>query len=157
MAELPSDEWQIFLRRHPANPAVKTEDAEQLLWTEFENIPNVFIIDPQSPVDSIALGMRADLVFNYWSIIAIELIARGSQNVFTMGPSPWQSLLPERQINSGFSLPQTLEILKKKISPEQIIPLCFYLNKHGIDFQITKYLESEKNWRHLKYATRNHQ
>lgn len=146
--ELPEEEWQIFLRRHPANPRDEVKDAEHLLWEEFDKFSNVFIIEPESPVDSIALGMSVDLVFNYCSIIAMELVARGAQNVITMGPSPWQGLLPQRQIESNFSLIETLEIIKERVEPEKIIPLCFYLSKHGFSFQVTRYLEAESNWKH---------
>ncbi len=145
---LPGDEWQIFLRRHPANPQNETKDAEHLLWEEFKNFSNVFIIEPDSPIDSIALGMSADLVANYCSIIAMELVARGAQNVITMGPSPWQGLLPERQIQKNFSLEETLEIIKERVLPEKILPLCFYLSSHGFRFRITRYFESENNWKH---------
>ena len=146
---LPTDEWQIFLRRHPSNPRGEIKDAEHLLWEEFRKFSNVFIIEPESPVDSIALGMSADLAVNYCSIIAMELVARGAQNVITMGPSPWQGLLPERQIESNFALAETLEIMQKKIAAEKILPLCFYLSNHGINFQTTRFLETENNWRHL--------
>ena len=145
---LPPDEWQIFLRRHPANPRDKVKDAEHLLWEEFRKFSNVFIIEPESPVDSIALGMSADLAVNYCSIIAMELVARGAQNVITMGPSPWQGLLPERQIESKFELVATLEIMQKKVAPEKILPLCFYLSIHGFNFQATRFLENENNWKH---------
>lgn len=152
--ELPVNEWQIFLRRHPANPSDEIKDAEHLLWEEFEKFSNVFIIEPESPVDSIALGMSVNLAFNYCSIIAMELVARGAQNVITMGPSPWQGLLPQRQIESNFSLPETLEIIKEEIAPESVLPLCFYLSNHGFSFQVTRYLETENNWRHsIKKAT----
>lgn len=146
--ELPVDEWQIFLRRHPDNPRGEVKDAEHLLWDEFKKFSNVFIIEPESPVDSIALGMSADLAVNYCSIIAIELVARGAQNVITMGPSPWQGLLPQRQIETNFTLAGTLELMKERVEPERILPLCFYLSNHGISFQETRYLEAENNWRH---------
>lgn len=155
--ELPTDEWQIFLRRHPSNPNDKVQDAEHLLWQEFEKNPKVFIIGPESPIDSIALGMSADLVLNFCSIIAMELVARGAQNVITMGPSPWQGLLPERQVESNFSLTMALEIIKSKVSPERILPFCFYSNKHGFSFQITRYSDLDHNWKHIVDKSKAHQ
>jgi hypothetical protein len=153
--ELPADEWEIFLRRHPANPRGEVKDAEQLLWAEFEKISNVVVIEPESPVDSIALGMSADLAVNYCSIIAMELVARGAQNVITMGPSPWQGLLPHRQIESNFSLTDTLEVIKERVALENILPLCFYLSNHGTNFQVTRYLGTENNWKHsIEKATK---
>jgi len=149
VGELPADDWQIFLRRHPANPNDEVQDAEHLLWAEFRESSNVFIIEPESPIDSIALGMSVDLVFNYCSIIAMELTARGAQNVITMGPSPWQGLLPERQIESDFSLTEALEIIKSRVTPERILPFCFYESRHGFSFQVTRYVESENNWKHF--------
>ncbi len=153
--ELPVAEWQIFLRRHPVNPRDEVQDAEYLLWEEFERFSNVSIIEPESPVDSIALGMSADLVFNYCSIIAMELVARGAQNVITMGPSPWQGLLPERQIQSNFSLTNTIKLIKTKVEPEKILPLCFYLSRNGFIFEFTRYLDSEKNWKHFMDTSAN--
>ena len=153
--ELPADEWEIFLRRHPANPRGEVKDAEQLLWAEFEKISNVVVIEPESPVDSIALGMSADLAVNYCSIIAMELVARGAQNVITMGPSPWQGLLPHRQIESNFSLTDTLEVIKERVALENILPLCFYLSNHGTNVQVTRYLGTENNWKHsIEKATK---
>lgn len=145
---LPADEWEIFLRRHPANPKTKVRDAEYLLWEEFEGYSNVTVIEPESSIDSIALGMNADLALNFCSIIAMELVARGAQHVFTMGPSPWQGLLPERQIQSDFSVIQIQEKSKLRVEKDQILPWCFYSSKHGYDFQITKYYDSDNNWRH---------
>jgi len=147
--ELPTDEWQIFLRRHPSNPSDEVKDAEHLLWEEFRKFSNVFMIEPESPVDSIALGMSADLAVNYCSIIAMELVARGAQNVITMGPSPWQGLLPERQIESNFTLAATLQIIEKRVASEKILPLCFYLSNHGFKFQTTRFIDTQNNWKHL--------
>ena len=147
---LPADDWEIFLRRHPANPRNKVPDAEYLLWEEFESYSNVSIISPDSSVDSIALGMDVDLAFNYCSIIAMELVARGAQHVFTMGPSPWQGLLPQRQIQSEFSLTEVMSQKGMRVEADKILPWCFYSSKHGFEFKLTKYFESENNWRHTR-------
>jgi hypothetical protein len=145
---LPSDDWQIVLRRHPRNPNGDSVDPEAFLWDEFKSHRNVVIIEPESPVDSIALGLNSDLVFNFCSIIAMELIARGSKNVYTLGPSPWRRLLPELQIESSELLEGILENKEIAIKAESILPWCFYASSHGNEFQLIHFDEINQRWRY---------
>jgi hypothetical protein len=96
--------WEIFLRRHPQNPMSKIKDPEFFLWEEFEFFKNVTIIEPDSIVDSLALGLGSDLCVNYCSSISMELVVHGAKEVITMGPAPWNKLIPKHTAQSKVSL-----------------------------------------------------
>ena len=145
---LPTSEWQIVLRRHPSNPHDNSVDPEAFLWDEFNSHNNVLIVEPDSTVDSIALGLNSDLVFNFCSIIAMEFVARGFKNVYTMGPSPWRKLLPELQIENSKLLPSVFDEKELAFEAEAVLPWCFYAASHGYEFQLTYFDEVTKRWQY---------
>ena len=144
---LPASEWHIFLRRHPRNPEVKLSfDPEEHLWESFSNVKNVTIIEPDSSVDSIKLGMRADLVANYWSGIAIELLIRGQHRVVTLGAAPWNSFVP---LNSARSREGIAEFLNKptpNFEIESIYPLAYYYSSFGKRFELFQFDQQLAKW-----------
>jgi hypothetical protein len=150
---LPSSEWQIVLRRHPSNPNDNSVDPEAFLWDEFKSRDNVIVVEPESVVDSMALGLKSDLVFNFCSIIAMELHARGSNNVYTMGPSPWRKLLPERQVESLEFLSGIFDEKVVTVKIEAILPWCFYAASHGYDFQLIHFDEVAQRWQYRGSST----
>lgn len=144
---LPGEEWQIFLRRHPANPySSKETDPEQHLWQEFENRSNVSIIEPNSCVDSIALGMKADITANYWSTIAVELMIRGHRRVITMGDAPWNSMLPEYWVPNVLQLQRFLHLDPPKIKTDRIFPWAYYYAVYGKKFEVFEFNSALKRW-----------
>jgi hypothetical protein len=153
---LPASEWQIVLRRHPKNPHGGSVDPEAFLWDEFNNHDNVLMIEPESVVDSIALGLNSDVVFNFCSIIAMELIARGYRNVYTLGPSPWRRLLPNLQAENWKLLENILENEAREIEKESVLPWCFYAATHGHEFQIIFFDEVSKRWLYQVPRSGNH-
>jgi hypothetical protein len=145
---LPEDDWKIYLRRHPRNPESKSHvDPEEHLWEGFIKVKNVEIIEPDASVDSIELGLRADLVANYWSGIAIELLLRGQNKVVTMGDAPWNNFLP---LNSARSRGEIKEFLSKPtpaFDVEAIYPWAYYYSSFGkpfglfqFDYQLAKWI-----------------
>ena len=145
---LPAHEWQIVLRRHPKNPQSESTDPEAFLWDQFRGFNHVLIVEPESPIDSIALGLNSDLVTNFCSIIAMELIARGSKNVYTLGPSPWRKLLPALQVENSKRLKEILEDNVTMANPDSILPWCYYVASHGNEFQITYFDVVAQRWRY---------
>jgi hypothetical protein len=144
---LPENEWHIFLRRHPRNPEMKFGfDPEEHLWESFSNVKNVSIIEPDDSVDSIQLGLRADLVANYWSGIAIELLVRGQSRVITLGDTPLNYFVP---LNSARSQEEITEFLNKptpSFAIESIYPLVYYYSSFGKPFQLFKFDRQLAKW-----------
>lgn len=144
---LPSSEWHIYLRRHPKNPLIdSSEDPEVHLWKEFEHLPNITIIEPDSSIDSIELGLSSDLVTNYWSTIAIELIVRGAENVVTLGKAPWNNLIPSHTANNESELRDLLQVGFKSVNLEKLYPLGYYYAIFGTEFEVFSFRESQAKW-----------
>jgi hypothetical protein len=146
---LDPNKWEIYIRRHPRNPNTRKKDAERFLWDEFNNQDHIHIIDPDSVIDSLALGSNADLIASFESTINIEFVARGFQNVVTLGPAPWNRLLPSRYLPSVQEITKYLRNNNEKISPEDIWPWAYYMAVSGTDFKIveTNRLTGEWNYK----------
>jgi hypothetical protein len=144
---LPASEWHIFLRRHPRNPETKSSfDPEEHLWESFLEVKNVTVIEPDASVDSIELGLRADLVANYWSGIAIELLIRGKNRVITLGDAPWNYFVPS---NSTRSLGEIKEFLSKPtpdFAIESIYPWAYYYSSFGKPFELFQFDRQLAKW-----------
>ncbi len=144
---LPENEWHIFLRRHPRNPETKFGlDPEEHLWERFLKVKNIIVIEPDAPVDSIELGLRADLVANYWSGIAIELLIRGQTNVITLGDAPWNYFVP---LNSTRSREEIKEFLSKPtptFNVESIYPWAYYYASFGKSFDLFQFDRQLAKW-----------
>jgi hypothetical protein len=144
---LPEKEWHIFLRRHPRDPQSDfANDPEEHLWTNFAGLNNVSIIEPESSVDSIDLGMRADLVANYWSTISIELLARGKTRVITLGDAPWNQMVPTNSTRTPSAIAEFLNSEDKEINIECLYPWAFYYATFGKQFQSFRFDANLKKW-----------
>ncbi len=138
--------WEIFLRRHPQNPMSKIKDPEFFLWKEFEFFKNVTIIEPDSIVDSLALGLSSDLCVNYCSSISMELVALGAKEVITMGPAPWNKLIPKHTVQSEVSLKAYLVSKPKPIRIEDVWPWAYYSATFGEDFSLFDWTKGKNKW-----------
>jgi len=141
LTALDYNEWDIYLRRHPKHPNAKVDDTERFLWAEFNNNDNIHIISPDSDIDSLALGESADLIASFGSIINIEFVAREFQNVITLGPAPWNHLLPSRYLPSIQEINRYLSNDHEKISSKDIWPWAYYMAESGVDF---KFIETNR-------------
>ena len=99
-----------------------------------------------SSVDSIALGMKADITANYWSTIAIELMIRSHRRVITMGDAPWNSMLPDYSVSNELELQSFLQLDPPKITIESIFPWAYYYAVFGRKFHLFEYSRSIKRW-----------
>lgn len=143
---LDPDVWEIFLRRHPQNPMSKIKDPESFLWKEFELLNNVTIIEPDSIVDSLALGLGSDLNVNYCSSISMELVVLGAKKVITLGPAPWNKLIPKHIVQTKVSLKNYLDSKHKPIQIEDIWPWAFYSATFGKDFSLFDWNKGKNKW-----------
>jgi hypothetical protein len=145
---LPKEVWTIFLRLHPPGGDVKkfnTFRANE--WKLEEWTENVQVIEPMSQVDSIALGMKADLVINFWSTIAVELMIRGHANVLTLGQSNWNYLVPEKYVPDVSSLRRYLTLEHCPVDPVRIYPWAYYLATFGVNFKVFVFDVKLKKWK----------
>lgn len=139
-------EWEIYLRRHPRHRFASNRDPEQHLWREFENSPNIVVLPPESNVDSIELARSSDLNVNYCSSISMELIALGIQNVITLGPAPWNNLIPQ-QYCPNFNLLQTfLSRNNVFLDRKSILPWVIYTRNFGRNFELFRFNSNKSSW-----------
>jgi hypothetical protein len=146
LSALDSKEWEIYLRRHPKHPSVENGDPEQHLWQEFENTVGVCIVPPESEVDSIELARGADLNVNFCSTIAMELIAIGITNVITMGPAPWNNLIPSRYCPNASLLQAFLLKQPDQLNEASILPWVTYINTFGESFKLFDFDSKRSSW-----------
>jgi hypothetical protein len=124
----------------------KIKDPEFFLWKEFEFFKNVTIIEPDSIVDSLALGLSSDLCVNYCSSISMELVALGAKEVITMGPAPWNKLIPKHTLQSEVSLKAYLVSKPKPIRIEDVWPWAYYSATFGEDFSLFDWTKGKNKW-----------
>ena len=143
---LDTKSWDIFLRRHPNWPGAILDDGERYLWEEFYRDKDVTIIEPSSDIDSLALGMKADLIAGFGSTILTEFIARGCQNVVTLGPAPWNKFIPERYLPNSFILKEYLISERELISVDQLFPWAYFQSESGNSFKLISTNPSSGIW-----------
>jgi hypothetical protein len=127
-------EWIVFLRRHPY-AKFSRKDPEAKLWHEFSKFSNLRVIQPNSSIDSYALGARANLIVHYNSSIGPELIYQQTCPVLTTGNSPWEKihspyLIHNRDDLAGY-LKQPIETRPKSDAFEW----AYYQAVFGEEFQ----------------------
>lgn len=144
---LDKDIWDIYLRRHPAGPNADQCDGEKSLWIQFQNFPNVFVIEPSSEIDSIALGLKADLIASYGSTINIEFYARKLSNAITLGPAPWNNLLPERYMPTTEKLKDFISSINSNIQMDKLLPWAYYQMESGIEFELITTDDKTGRWK----------
>jgi hypothetical protein len=133
---LDTKSWEIFLRRHPNRPGKNLDDGELIIWQEFYSNKYIRIIEANSDIDSLALGMNAHLIASFGSTILTEFIARGCQNVVTLGPAPWNKFIPERYLPNSEALKEYLISERQLISAEQLYPWAYYQSESGNSFNV---------------------
>jgi len=146
VALLDKDQWDIYLRMHPNNPSNKVQGAESFIWEEYKSNKHITMIDSDSTVDSLELGRISDLVASYGSNIAMEFVARGMQNVITLGPAPWNRLLPKFFLPNSPALLDYLNHKEKLMDISSIYPWAFFVSSHGTDFKLLKFNKIKSNW-----------
>jgi hypothetical protein len=147
LESLPASEWHIFLRRHPRNPETKNSfDPEEHLWESFLEVKNVTVIEPDASVDSIELGLRADLVANYWSGIAIELLLRGKNRVITLGDAPWNYFVPSNSTRSRGEITKFMSRPTPDFDIASIYPWAYYYSTFGKPFDLFQFDRQLAKW-----------
>ncbi len=144
---LNNDIWDIYLRRHPVAHNSDHSDGEKNIWESFGNIPNVFVIEPNSDIDSIALGLEADLIASYGSTINMEFYARKISNVITLGPAPWNHLLPERYLATKEKIQAFMSSDKPEIDLDKLLPWAYYQMESGIEFELISTDDKTGHWK----------
>jgi hypothetical protein len=143
---LDTKSWEIFLRRHPNSPDKNLDDGERIIWQEFYVNQNIRIIEANSEIDSLALGMNADLIVSFGSTILTEFIARGCQNVVTLGPAPWNKLIPERYLPNSEAIKEYLVSERHFITAEQLYPWAYFQSESGNSFNLISTDPSSGVW-----------
>ena len=80
--------------------------------------------------------MKAHLIASFGSTILTEFIARGHQNVVTLGPAPWNKFIPERYLPNSDALKEYLISERELISPEQLFPWAYFQSESGNSFNL---------------------
>ena len=139
------EDWQIFIRRHP-NAKDDQNDVESELWERYADNSNLKILDPDSSIDSYALGMCSDLVAHYSSFIGPELIFSGHPNVITLGPTAWESLDPNRHLSNSQQLRKYLSGNNNQKSHVDLAVLGYFMSTFGVQFKVLAWDLSQERW-----------
>jgi hypothetical protein len=143
---LDKEDWNIYLRMHPNNPGNKIQGAESFIWDEFKDFSHIKIISSDSSVDSLALGGVSDLIASFGSNIAMEFVARGISNVLTLGPAPWNKLLPKLYKPDLNSLSNYFMCGSEEINISSIYPWAYFVSTFGTDFDLVKFNAKKSKW-----------
>lgn len=143
---LNKDDWEIYLRMHPNNPQNKIQGAETFIWNDFKDFNHITVIESDSSIDSLELGKNSDLVATFGSNIAMEFVARGHFKVLTLGPAPWNKLLPKLYCPNLNSLASCLKSSNEYIDAKSIFPWAFFVSTYGIDFEFLKFDKDSSIW-----------
>jgi hypothetical protein len=130
------NEWDVYLRRHPQKNGNKKFDGEKFLWKEFYGKSNICIIEPDSDIDSISLGISADLIVTFWSTINMEFLARGHQNAINLGPTAWNRLVPSRYLSNRSEISSFIAGQQQPVSIKDVLPWAYFMSSFGKEFQI---------------------
>lgn len=139
--------WDVYLRRHPLSSKSKGHDGENVIWEEFVGKSNIHVIAPNSDVDSLALGRKADLIASFASSINVEFLTREFQNVITLGPAPWNHLIPERFLPTEEKIKEFVNSHPDEISSEKLFPWAYYQCESGIQFELVTTDEKSGIWK----------
>jgi len=144
---LDRDIWDVHLRRHPSSSKSGGHDGENIIWEEFVGKPNVHIIEPNSDIDSLALGYKADLIASFASTINVEFLAREYHNVITLGPAPWNHLIPERYLPTEEKIKEFMNSHPNEINLEKLLPWAYYQCESGTQFEIVTTDDKSGIWK----------
>jgi len=144
---LDQDIWDVYLRRHPSSYKSSGHDGENIIWEEFVGKPNVHIIAPDSDIDSLALGYKADLIASFASTINVEFLAREYHNVITLGPASWNHLLPERYLPTEEKIREFVNSRPDEISLEKLLPWAYYQCESGTQFELVTTDDKSGIWK----------
>jgi len=147
LAELDPVLWDVYLRAHPNHQGSKFEDGEFPVWEKFLKHSNFTYLPPNSPVDSIALGCKADLIFGFGSTILLEFFARGMGNVTNTGSTPWNNLVPENYSPSRDLLRKFIDSEKKAFTIKNLYPWGYYQRRAGFPFELISISKKTGQWK----------
>ena len=142
--KLPSDEWQLVVRRHPI-PRDSEHDLDETLTRKLQEVPNLIEISGDSKVDSYALADRSDLVTHYGSSIGAELVYRGKTPVYALGRTPWQYFDPEHHLIAKEDIDKLDLNNLKRSEKATVFPWSYYQLTGGREFSYLK-LSDKFGW-----------
>lgn len=144
---LDRDIWDVYLRRHPSSSKSKDHDGEKVIWEDFLGKSNIHVIAPNSDIDSLALGYKADLIASFASTINVEFLAREFHNVITLGPAPWNHLIPERYLPTEEKIKEFVNSYHDKISSNKLLPWAYYQSESGTQFELVTTDDKSGIWK----------
>jgi hypothetical protein len=139
-------EWDIFLRRHPKPKGSRNRDGEKFLWDKYYAVQNVKIIEPDSDIDSLALGTNSHLIASFWSTINMEFYARGFSNVVNLGPTSWSRLVPSRYLPNKNAISKYISCEPPLISIDDVLPWAYFHSEFGNEFSLINVDPERGNW-----------
>ena len=139
--------WKIYLRLHPSITSDYSNGSDTEKWLSFQKKSNVEIILPNSDIDSIALGLKSDVAVVFASTIAMELLSLGQKKIISMGPAPWNKLLPDLYVSDNTKLEHFFNNMSDfQGNKTDIYPWAYYMSNFGNDFSILKFEETMHTW-----------
>jgi hypothetical protein len=91
--------------------------------------------------------LKSDIAAVFGSTIAMELLSLGQKKIISMGPAPWNKLLPDLYVSNSIKLKHFLNNMSNfQANKTDIYPWAYYMINFGNDFSILKFEENKHTW-----------
>jgi hypothetical protein len=120
----------LYIRIHPN---MSNKSAQELKrWTDLSGV-SVFVISPESEIDTYALIEASDVVTTAGSTVGIEAVYWGKPAI-VLGPSTYDDLEAVYKPKNDQELINLLSIKNLAVRPESALPYGYYFKTFGHSF-----------------------
>jgi hypothetical protein len=77
----------------------------------------------------------------------VEFLAREFHNVITLGPAPWNHLIPERYLPTEEKIKEFVNSYHGEISSEKLLPWAYYQSESGTQFELVTTDDKSGIWK----------
>lgn len=123
------EEDKLFIRMHPSDPAI--DSIFEPDWEKYLSSDKIFLIYPNSRLNSFDLASHMNINFVWSSFIGFELILR-NHKVGVFGDAAYGDLLGENWITTPKKAQRFLSE-PKNVNPKSVLPYANYLASGGFE------------------------
>ena len=144
---LPSNEWQVILRKHPGAGHHNLLREDEEFWAPCKKHPHLSIIEGDSRIDSFTLAKHANLVAHAGSTIGKQITYEEMAPVISLLPSGSESY-DSRYAFNNIELRRLLQQGIPIISGDSVLPFGYFFSTFGSKFQMFR--AQKGSWSLLK-------
>jgi hypothetical protein len=110
---LDPNQWHVVIRIHPNQSGVQTRSLRNI--KSLNNLHNVTVCDPDSPIDTYALLDVSDLIITFASSVSLEA-SHKCKTIIQIGPSPYSIIDIGYVVNNGYQAVDFVNRWQDKLS-----------------------------------------